>query len=91
MSTLEKKLQPWMTARRQFGLSHAEIQMARELGMNPKKFSALATEKQQPWKRPLGEFIADCYFRQFKRELPERVRTLEEIISNDASMRRGPA
>ena len=28
-------LQPWIEARRKFHLSHAHVQMARELGMNP--------------------------------------------------------
>ena len=32
-------LQPWIDARRRFHLSHEHVQMARELGMNPKKLS----------------------------------------------------
>jgi len=31
--------------------------MARELGLNPHKFGKLANEKQEPWKKPLPEFI----------------------------------
>jgi hypothetical protein len=31
--------------------------MARELGMNPKKFGKIANEKQEPWKKPLPAFI----------------------------------
>lgn len=57
--------------------------MARELGLNPKKFGSLATEKQQPWKLPLHEFIAECYFKRFKRVLPKQVRTLEQVIDAD--------
>ena len=57
--------------------------MARELGMNPKKFGSLATEKQQPWKLPLREFISECYFKRFKRERPEHVRTLEQVLDAD--------
>jgi hypothetical protein len=30
-------LQTWITARNRYRLSHAHVQMARELGMNPKK------------------------------------------------------
>lgn len=83
MTKIPPKLQPWFDARRRFKLSDAEIQMARELGMNPKKFGSLATEKQQPWKLPLREFIAECYFKRFKRVLPEHVRTLEQVIDAD--------
>ena len=37
-------LQFWIDARKRFHLSHAQVQMARELGLNPKK---------------LGSFVAD--------------------------------
>jgi len=46
-------LQVWMDARKRFHLSHAQIQMARELGLNPKKLGKLANENQEPWKVPL--------------------------------------
>ena len=61
------KLQPWFDARQRFRLSHAHIQMARELGLNPRKFGALANVQQDSWKRPLAEFIADCYIKRFGR------------------------
>jgi hypothetical protein len=83
MNKIPPKLQPWFDARRRFKLSDAEIQMARELGMNPKKLGSLATEKQQSWKLPLREFIAECYFKRFKRERPEQVRTLEQVTDAD--------
>src|SRR5450755_1503052 len=54
-------LKPWIDARRRFRLSHAHVQMARELGMNPKKLGKLANHKQEPWKLPLPEFIAALY------------------------------
>lgn len=38
---IPQKLRPWIEARKKFKLSHAQIQMARELGMNPKKFASL--------------------------------------------------
>ena len=41
-------LQGWMDARKKFHLSHAQIQMARELGLNPKKLGKLANHKQEP-------------------------------------------
>jgi hypothetical protein len=88
MSNILLKLQPWIDARRRFKLSHAQIQMARELGMNPKKFGSLANEKQEPWKVPLPEFIVDCYFKRFKRSEPAEVRSIEDLIEADAMRRK---
>jgi hypothetical protein len=34
---LSQNVQNWVEARRRFHLSHAHVQMAQELGMNPKK------------------------------------------------------
>jgi hypothetical protein len=39
---LPPELQAWVDARRRFHLSHAQIQMARELGINPKKLGGMA-------------------------------------------------
>ena len=39
-------LKPWIDARRRFRLSHAHVQMARELGMNPKKLGKLANRRE---------------------------------------------
>lgn len=87
MNGLRLKLQPWFDARRRFKLTHAEIQMARELGMNPKKFGSLANERQEPWKAPLREFIAACYRKSFKRELPQQVLSLEELVAREQDRR----
>jgi len=76
-------LQPWFEARRRFNLSHATVQMARELGLNPKKFGSLADTKQSPWKAPLAEFIAHCYYKAHKRHSPEVVRSLEQLIKDN--------
>ena len=57
--------------------------MARELGMNPKKFGSLANEKQEPWMVPLQEFIAQCYHKSFGHSEPEHVRSLEQLIEAD--------
>ena len=55
--------------------------MARELGLNPKKFGKLANTSDSPWKVPLAEFIAECYYKAHKRHIPERVRSLEQVIA----------
>ena len=74
------KLKPWFEARRRFKLSHAHTQMARELGMNPRKLGSLADGGQEPWKLPLPEFIVECYRKSFGRSEPEHVRSLEEVV-----------
>ena len=75
---LPHDLQQWIEARKRFHLSHAHVQMARELGMNPKKLGKLANHDQEPWKAPLPQFIEHLYFRSFGRERPEVVRSVEE-------------
>jgi hypothetical protein len=51
--------------------------MARELGLNPKKFGSLANTKQEPWKLPLPEFIEELYFKCFNKSRPDSVRSIE--------------
>ena len=80
MKRIPSKLQSWFEARRRFKLSHVHIQMARELGLNPRKFGSLANERQEPWKLPLPQFIAECYRKRFGRSAPEQVRSLEDVV-----------
>jgi hypothetical protein len=75
---LPQKLQDWVEARKRFRLSDAHVQMARELGMNPRKLGKLDNHDQEPWKAPLPQFIERLYFRSFKRERPEVVMSVEE-------------
>ena len=72
-------LQAWIDARKRHRLSHAVVQMARELGMNPKKIGGLNNHRQEPWKAPLPEFVGELYRRRFGRSQPETVMTIEEI------------
>lgn len=75
---IPQKLQPWIEARNKFHLSHAQIQMARELGLNPKKFGKLDNHRQEPWKAPLPKFIEELYFKRFGKAQPDRVLSIEE-------------
>jgi hypothetical protein len=75
---LPRNLQDWADARKRFRLSDAHVQMARELGMNPRKLGKLDNHDQEPWKAPLPEFIEHLYLRSFGRERPEVVMSLEE-------------
>jgi hypothetical protein len=74
------KYQIWIDVRRRYHLSDVHIQMARELGMNPKKFGKIANEKQEPWKAPLPAFIERIYFKRFGRERPVDVKSIEEVL-----------
>lgn len=78
---LPPKYQGWVDARKRFRLSDAHIQMARELGMNPKKFGSLANHKQEPWKAPLPDFIEDLYFERFGKRRPDQVRSIEQMVA----------
>ena len=60
-SPVPAHLQPWIDARRKFRLSHALVQMAYELGLNPKKLGKLDNHRQEPWKLPLPDFIVKLY------------------------------
>jgi len=44
---LPDTLQIWIEARKRYHLSHRQIQMARELGMNPQKLGKLANHQQE--------------------------------------------
>ena len=75
---IPEQLQAWIDARRRHHLSHAHIQMAREMGLNPKKFGKLDNHDQEPWKAPLPEFIEHLYFKRFGKERPDVVLSIEE-------------
>ena len=74
-------MQPWIEARQRFRLSDAHVQMARELGLNPQKLGKLANHDREPWKLPLPDFIAKLYRKNFGRERPETVRSIEEMAA----------
>jgi hypothetical protein len=75
---LGQKLQEWVEARKRHHLSHAHVQMARELGLNPKKLGKIDNHDQEPWKLPLSEFIEHLYVKRFGRQRPEVVTSIEE-------------
>ncbi len=72
------KQQIWSEAKKKYRLTSTQIRMAKELGLNPKKFGGYASNRQQPWKRPLGEFIEHIYHKRFKRSQPEGGGSIEE-------------
>ncbi|MCL4559796.1 MAG: hypothetical protein M1281_04165 [Chloroflexi bacterium] len=77
---IPEKYRIWIEVRRRYHLSDAQIQMARELGLNPHKLGKIVNEKQEPWKNPLPQFIEEIYFKRFHKSQPEVVQSLEEMI-----------
>ncbi|MBW8004013.1 MAG: hypothetical protein FVQ80_18800 [Planctomycetes bacterium] len=79
---MPEKYQRWINPWKRCHLSHAHIQMARELGLNPRKFGGLSNTKQEPWKLPLPDFIEELYFKHFKKRRPDNVRSSEQMVSD---------
>lgn len=67
------KAEIWKKVKKKYRLSAIHIQMAKELGMNPKKMGKIANHKQEKWKAPLKIFIEDLYFKRFKKEKPDKM------------------
>ncbi len=78
MRRIPERLQVWIEARKRHHLSHAQVQMARELGMNPKKLGKLDNHDQEPWKLPLPRFIEHVYLKRFGKPRPDNVVSIEE-------------
>ena len=77
---LSQNVQDWVEARRRFHLSHAHVQMVRELGMNPKKLGQLDNHHQERWKAPLPQFIEQLYEKRFSRARPAVVMPIAERV-----------
>ena len=75
---LPPQIRAWVEARKRHRLSHAQVQMARELGLNPGKLGKISNHGQEPWKAPLPQFIENLYFKRFGRERPAGVMSVEE-------------
>ena len=78
-----QKMQAWIDARKRRHLSHADVQMARELGMNPDQLGKIDNHRQEPWKMPLRQFIQHVYFKTFGKERPDVVVSIEEKIRHE--------
>lgn len=80
MAVTKTILEKWMVAQKRHRLSDKQVQMARELGLNPDKLGKIDNHKQEVWKAPLPQFIEEIYFKRFKREEPETVKPLKQIM-----------
>jgi len=70
LKALPPQVRAWVEARKRHRLSHAQVQMARELGLNPGKLGKISNHRQEPWKAPLPQFIEHLYLKRFGREQP---------------------
>jgi hypothetical protein len=75
-----QKMQRWIEARMRYHLSHAQVQMARELGMNPMKLGKLDNHEQEPWKMPLRAYIEHLYLKRFGKTSPDNTTPVEERL-----------
>lgn len=55
----------WRNAKKICRLNARQLEMARRLGMNPKKLPRLRPSAQQHWKLPVGAFIEELYWKRF--------------------------
>ena len=49
-------LEKWLVAQKRHRLSDRQVQMARELGLNPDKLGKIDNHRQEVWKTPLPQF-----------------------------------
>lgn len=56
----------WAKAKKTCRLNEREVQMAQQLGLNPKKLIANHSScKHESWKTPVGEWIREIHAKQF--------------------------
>jgi hypothetical protein len=77
---LPPRLAAWSRARDRFTLSPAQVQMARDLGLDPKRLGRLDRGDEDPGVT-VAERIERLYRDTFDREQPDTVESLEEIAA----------
>ena len=80
MAFKKSQIEKWIVAQKKHRLSDTHVQMARELGLNPDKLGKIDNHRQEPWKAPLPEFIEEIFYKRFKKERPDVVKPLKQIL-----------
>lgn len=80
MTIKKSQIEKWIAAQKGHRLSDTHVQMARELGLNPDKLGKIDNHRQEPWKAPLPEFIEEIFYKRFKKERPDVVKPLKQIL-----------
>ncbi|WP_188456244.1 hypothetical protein [Virgibacillus oceani] len=65
----KNKSNVWAEAKKRCRLNQADIQMAKELSMNPKSLIKNIPSSNQKWKAPVKVWIRDLYEEKFGRTL----------------------
>lgn len=80
MAIKKSQIEKWIVAQKKHRLSDTHVQMVRELGLNPDKLGKIDNHRQEPWKAPLPEFIEEIFYKRFKKERPDVVKPLKQIL-----------
>jgi len=84
------QLELWVKAKRQCALTDAQVQMARELGMNPRHLT-LCSGTPRLTNVPLAKHIEDLYLKRFKKPLPDAVVPLRQLLHDARAKERDEA
>ena len=80
MAIKKSQIEKWIVAQKKHRLSDTHVQMERELGLNPDKLGKIDNHRQESWKAPLPEFIEEIFYKRFKKEHPDIVKPLKQIL-----------
>ncbi|GMU52485.1 MAG: hypothetical protein AMXMBFR33_16310 [Candidatus Xenobia bacterium] len=72
----DPNMEQWIDARQKHRLTNEQVQMARELGLNPRRLDQVSGDK------PLAEYLAALYQERFGRDCPEEVVSIEQMARN---------
>lgn len=75
----KKSLQDWVEARRRHHRSHEQVQMARELGMNPRNLAKLDNHDQEHVGRPRSRRDGMSEYQYYEFQAIDRPLTRREL------------
>ena len=85
------RLQAWAKVRRQYALTDAHVQMARELGMKPDRLPRTESRTQGPAQRSLAQHIESLYRERFRKSRPDSVVPLRRALRDARAAERAEA
>lgn len=91
MKETADQLQLWVKVKRQCALTDAHVQMARELGMNPKRLIESEGTTQVLAQLPLSQRIEGIYLKCFKKPLPAADPPLRQLLHDTRVRERAEA
>jgi hypothetical protein len=79
VDNMSDKLRQWVEARSRFQLSDVQVQMGRELALNPKKLGDKVRRQQKASAPvPVGTWIEQQYLLRFKKAQPDQTASIED-------------